>query len=245
MSEIQGPSRGDLARIAFVAAAVAGGLIASRYFSTRKVNAAERLADALLDTETLKEGVHNLSEASEKALAACATYLVSVANKAAEAVGASGGTEDTVGYSRTHTHPYTQVTATVLTEAMSPEQRLTYAVTIPDVGEVRGTRSVGTLKMSGLSPARPAVDTVQITLNKDYTAQVVTEFEVADYLVTGRSRLFGAATLRDSEGNVGRINIAHDGTVNGTVTRDAHVIGRFEGQVATGVRFRQNQIEGA
>ena len=49
----------------------------------------------------------------------------------------------------------------------------------------------------------------------------------------GHTRLFGSATLRDNRGNVGRINIGFDGTVTGTITRDARVIGRFEGKVAT------------
>lgn len=245
MSDMYGPTRGDIAKVALLATAALGGLIATRYLTARKVNAAERLADALLDTEELKEGVRNLAEHSEKALAACASYLVNVAHRASEAVGAAGGTEDPVGYSRTHTHPYSQAAATVLTEAISPDLRLTYAANIPAVGEVRGTRCVGNLKISGLSPARAAVDTVQITLSDGYTAQLETEFEVADYLVTGKSRLFGAATLRDSTGNVGRINIAHDGTVSGTVTRETKIIGRFEGQVTSGVRFRQNQLEGS
>lgn len=245
MAEPMAPARSDVIKIAILASAAVGGLIATRYLSGRKINGAERLADALLDTEALKEGVHGLSDAAtEKALAACAAYLVGVASRAAEGVGASGGAEDPVGYSRTHTHPYTEATATVLTEAVSPDQLLTYAVNLPQVGEVRGTRRIGSLKMSGLAPARPANDTVQMTLANDYTAQLESEFEVADYLMTGRSRLFGAATLRDNAGNVGRINIAHDGAITGTVTRDARIIGRFEGQVTQGLRFRQNQIEG-
>jgi hypothetical protein len=244
MAEVMAPARGDVVKVAILATAVVGGLVAGRYFSAKKINGAERLADALLDTDSLKEGLHTLSEATEKTLSACAAYLVGVASRASEGVGSSGGAEDPIGYSRTHTHPYTHTTATVLTESVSPEQLLTYAVNVPDVGEVRGTRRVGALKMSGLSPARPANDTVQITLPNGYTAQLESEFEVGDYLVTGRSRLFGAATLRDSEGNVGRINIAHDGAITGTVTREAKIIGRFEGQVTHGLRFRQNQIEG-
>ncbi|MCS6777353.1 MAG: hypothetical protein RMJ43_11590 [Chloroherpetonaceae bacterium] len=245
MFETYAPLRGSVARIALLAGAAVGGLIASRYFVARRINPGERLADALLDTTPLLEGRHHLSDTPEKALAACASYLIHVAYRATEALGVSGKSEDPVGYSRTHTHPYTQVTATVLTEATTPDLKYTYAVQIPDVGEVRGTRTVGSLRMSGLSPVRPITDVVQITLAEGYTAQIETEFEAADFLVTGRSRLFGAVTLRDNATNVGRINIAPDGCVTGTVTRDNRIVGRFEGQVSTGIHFRQNQIEGA
>ena len=68
------------------------------------------------------------------------------------------------------------------------------------------------------------------------------EFEITENLLTGFKRLHGAATLRDNRGNVARLNIAHDGVVNGTITRDAHIVGRFEGKVATGITFRQYQI---
>ena len=41
---------------------------------------------------------------------------------------------------------------------------------------------------------------------------------------------------------MGRINIGFDGTVTGTITREARVIGRFEGKVSTGVTFRQYDL---
>lgn len=245
MFEIHAPTRGSVARMALLAGAAVGGLIASRYFVARRVNPGERLADALLDTAPLSEGCHYLSDAPEKALAACASYLAHVAYRATETLGTSAKSEDPVGYSRTHTHPYTQVTATVLTEATTPELKYTYAVQIPKVGEVRGTHTVGPLRVSGLSPVRPITDIVQITLAEGYTAQIETEFEAADFLVTGRSRLFGAVTLRDNVTNVGRINIAPDGSVTGTVTRDNRIVGRFDGQIGAGIHFRQNQIEGS
>jgi len=163
-----------------------------------------------------------------------------VAYRAAAGEGVTA--EDPEGYSRTHEHPYTHATVTVLTEKHAPEHLLTYAVDLPDVGEVRGTRRVGAVHPAGLTPARPAIDTAQITLPHGYTAQLESEFEIADYLVTGQTKLFGAATLRDNRGNVARLNIAYDGGVSGTITRDAHVIGRFEGKVSTGVTFRQYEI---
>ena len=167
-----------------------------------------------------------------------------VAFQAAEGLGSVNKAEDPTGASRTHTHPYTGAAVTVLTEAAGAEQLLTYAVTIPNTGEVRGTRRVGSMKISGLSPARPTPDVAQISLTNDYSAQIETEFEVADYLITGKTRLFGKAHLRDNQGNVAQITIGYDGVISGSVTRDNRVIGRFEGKVAEGLNFKQFEIEG-
>ena len=229
------PTPGQVALLLALSVASVAGL---RLLAARKINGAERLAEALLDTEKLHEGARGLPDAGETVLAACAAYVVNVAYRAAEGQGLAGVQEDPIGYSRTHRHPYTHAVTTVLTESHAPDHLLTYAVTVPELGEIRGTRRVGALRVTGLSPARPAPDTVQISLAHDYTAQAETEFEIADYLVMGHTRLFGAATLRDNRGNVGRINIGFDGTVTGTVTRDARVVGRFEGKVAAGVTFK-------
>jgi hypothetical protein len=243
--------KGDVAKTLLLLSLAAGGLIASRYLGTRKVSAAERLAESLLDTERLRDAARKLSDSKEAGLAACAAYLVNFAYRAAEGIGAASGVEDPIGYSRTHTHPFTNVTATVLTEERpasgsthlegAPEPRqifLTYAVTIPEVGEVRGTRQMGGLQM-GLPPSRSVPDTLQITLPDGYTAQLESQFQVAESLVTGQPRLFGSATMRDNHGNVGRLIIAHDGVISGTITRDARVIGRFEGRAAHGLYFQQ------
>ena len=233
------PTRGQVAALIVLSVAGVAGL---RLLAARKINGAERLAEALLDTEKLNEAQRSLPEASETVLAACAAYVVGVAYRAAEGQGLAGVSEDPIGHSRTHTHPYTHAVTTVLTESHAPDHLLTYAVNLPEIGEVRGTRRIGALRVTGLSPARPAPDTVQITLTHDYTAQMETEFEIADYLVMGHTRVFGSATLRDNKGNVGRINIGFDGTVTGTITREARVVGRFEGKVSTGVTFRQYDL---
>lgn len=233
------PTRGQVAALIVLSVAGVAGL---RLLGARKINGAERLAEALLDTEKLNEAQRSLPEASETVLAACAAYVVGVAYRAAEGQGIGGVAEDPIGHSRTHNHPYTHAVTTVLTESHAPDHLLTYAVNLPEIGEVRGTRRIGGLRVTGLSPARPAPDIVQITLTHDYTAQMETEFEIADYLVMGHTRVFGSATLRDNKGNVGRINIGFDGTVTGTITREARVVGRFEGKVATGVTFRQYDL---
>lgn len=236
-------SKGDAIKTALLLVAAGGGLVAARYIERRHINGAERLANALLDTGKLTNAARTLPDSTECVLAACAAYAVNMAYRAAEGVGSAGGEEDPIGYSRTHTHPYSHVVATVLTEANAPEQLLTYAVTIPDVGDVRGTRRVGAVN-AGLPPTRPTPDAIQFSLADEYSAQFESEFEVGEYLVLGRTRLTGAATLRDNRDNVGRLNIAPDGAISGTITRNARVIGRFEGNAAHGLYFSQHQIEG-
>ncbi|HZO87390.1 MAG TPA: hypothetical protein VFB38_03560 [Chthonomonadaceae bacterium] len=242
MPEIQLPTKRDVAKVALLASAALGTVVASRYLGTRKISAAERLAESLLDVGRVPEMARDMPQATETVLAACAAYLIGAAYRASEGLGVASGAEDPVGFSRTLTHPYTHAAVTVLTEATSPEPILTYAVRIPDVGEVRGTRRIGPLRLAGLSLARPTPDTAQITLANGYTAQLESEFEVAEYLVAGRTRLFGTATLRDNRDNVGRVHLGYDGAVSGTITREGRVIGRFEGQLQNGVNFKQYQI---
>lgn len=235
------PRRGDVLRFSMLAGGAAALVAGARYFGAARSNAAERLVDSLLHTDKLRDATRDPATASEQRLAACAAYMLGVAYGAASGLFLTPN-EDPIGYSRSAVHPYTRAAATVLTEAHSPEQVLTYAVTVPDAGEVRGTRRVGAVHMAGLAPARPAPDVAQIAFEDGYTAQMETEFEVAEYL-TVKTRVFGAATLRDNRGNVGRLNVAYDGSIAGTITRDARVIGRFEGTVAKGLEFRQYQIE--
>ena len=243
MPEIFAPNKRDLATIAVVVVAGAGVLVASRYLGTRKINTAERFADALLDVERLKSAALHLDDNASAVLAGCAAYWVNVAASAAQSIGAPGSEDDPVGYSRTHTHSYTNATSTVLTESYVPEHRLIFAVAVPEFGEVRGARGIGSVKMSGLAPARPVPDALQITLKDGYTAQILAECEVADYVVTGKSRLFGSLTLRDNRDNAGRVNIAFDGAISGTITREAKVIVRYNGTLATGLNYQQNELE--
>lgn len=243
MPEITMPPKREVTKFVLIASTLAGSVIAARLLTNRKVSPTERLADALLDTERLRDAPSRLAEAPESALAACASYLVGVAYRSAEGIRATSGAEDAIGAGVSRTHPYTHAAATALTESNAPEHLVTYAVTIPNVGEVRGTRRLGGLHLAGLAPARPAQDTVQFTLPDGYTAQMESEFEIGEYLLTGRTRLFGSATLRDNRDNVGRLHIGYDGTISGTITRNARVIGRFEGRVSDKLQFKQYQIE--
>jgi hypothetical protein len=242
MADILG-KRWPVGTVLTLGAVAATGLLASRYFGTRKVSSAERLAEALLDIERLREANRNLPDASEAALAHCAAYLAEVAHRASAGMGVAAGAEDRVGFSRTQSHAYTGAVVTILTEADSPDRVLTYALDIPLVGEVRGTRKVGGVRMSGLTPVRRTPDTLQITLTDGYTAQLESDLMSPDFLTTGANRISGSVTLRDNRGNVGRLNIGNNGTLSGTVTRDAQVVGRFEGKVAQGLEFTRYQIE--
>ncbi|HZT42015.1 MAG TPA: hypothetical protein VFA07_07485 [Chthonomonadaceae bacterium] len=243
MPQVKLPPKREVVKTALIASTLAGGVLAARLLTGRKDNPAQRFTEALFATERLREATQQMAETPERMLAACAAYLLDVAYHSSEGLRARGGAEDAIGKSRTRVHPYTHVAATVLTEALAPEHVLTYAVTIPEVGEVRGTRRVGGLHISGHAPARPLQDTAQVTLEEGYTAQLESELEIGEYLVTGRTRLFGQMTLRDNRDNVGRLHIGYDGTVSGTITRNARVIGRFEGRVADGLQFKQYQIE--
>ena len=229
--------------IASLGALALGGLLGARYITTRKVSAAEQLADALLETETLRDVVRNKPDKSEKLLAACANYMVDVCYRSSEGMGMATGPNDPVGYNRMRTHQYNQVSVSVLTESHAPVQQLTYSVSIPEVGEVRGTRSIGRLKLNGFTPAYPMPDTTQVTLGEDYNAQMETDLHLSETLVTGRPQIFGAITLRDNQGNVGRVNLSNDGHVTGTITREGVIAGRFEGRLGEKVHFKSYQIE--
>ena len=234
------PSTGSILALATLAL---GGIVGARYLSTRKVSAAERLADVLLDTEPLREAARSSPDRPEARLAACANYLVDVCYRSAEGWGIGTGANDPIGHTRTATHRYTQASSSVLTEAHVPEHVLNYSVNIPDIAEVRGIRRHGPLALNGILPAYPVPETAQISLPDGYTAQMESDVHVTEAFVTGKARLFGAVTLRDNQGNVGRINIGTDGVINGTITRDARVVGRLDGRLGDAIEFKPYQIE--
>ena len=234
-----------LLQVTLLAASAAAAAVAARYYTTKNINCAETLSESLLDTDRLKDAVRDIPEMSEGLLAACAAYFTQFAARVAEGQGMPGSSEDIPGFSRTKQHPFTHSIATVITEENTPEQKLTYAVVIPSIGEVRGTRRTQNIRLALFPPSRPVFDTLQITLPNDYTAQIETELLMTESLSSWQTRLYGTAVLRDNRGNVGRFHIAMDGQITGAVTRDAHVIGRFEGKAPSDFRFRQYEIGSA
>ena len=230
--------------IAALATLVAGGLIGARFFKTKRVSTAERMTEALLNTETLKSGLTALPDHSEKLLASCADYFVNMCRNAAEGVGMSNGQSDPQGHTRLHSHKFTGAVASLITESIAPEQVLSYNVLIPGVGEVSGTRNVGGIRISGIFPVYPTPETAQVQLEGGYTAQLESALDVTDALLTGKARIQGSVMLRDNFGNVGRLNVASDESITGTITRDSRIVGRFEGNLSNRLRFTPYQIEG-
>jgi hypothetical protein len=236
---IRRPSVGQLA---LLTTAALTSVVAVRYFGSRKASAAERLTEGLLETTRLHTAIGHLPDASHLALAECGGYLLNVALRAAPGVGIARGDDDPIGSSRTQTHSFTGTTATVRTEAAAPDRTINYAVTIPDIGEVRGIRRVGALQMEGFVPAHATPDTVQIVLTDGYTAQIETDLHTAENMIVGKDRVFGSLALHDNQGNAGHIHVGFDGTLSGTITRDSRIVGRFEGKIAEGLRFTPYQI---
>ena len=114
---------------------------------------------------------------------------------------------------------------------------------MPDIAEVRGIRRHGPLALNGLLPAYTVPETAQITLADGYSAQIESEMNVTEGFVTGKARLFGVVTLKDNQGNIGRLNVSPDGIIHGTITRNARVVGRFDGRLGSVIEFKPYQIE--
>ena len=236
---IRKPSVGQ---IALLTGAALTSVVAVRYFGAQKANAAARLAEGLLDITRLQSAAQHLPDASDLALADCAAYLLSAAMRASTGVGVARGEDDPIGFSRTEKHGFTQAVVTVRTESAAPERRLNFAVAIPEVGEVRGTRRIGSLQMVGFIPAHATPDTVQLVLADGYTAQIEAELNTAETMLVGKERIFGSLAMHDNQGNAGLLQVGFEGALNGTITRDSRIVGRFEGKLTEGLRFTRYQI---
>ncbi|MBM3495134.1 MAG: hypothetical protein FJX72_12565, partial [Armatimonadetes bacterium] len=67
-------------RMAVFAGGAAAATAGARYVGSKRINASERLGQALLDTERLVESAKFSDAEPEAALAACTAYLVNVAH---------------------------------------------------------------------------------------------------------------------------------------------------------------------
>ena len=236
-------SKASTLGFAAVAALAAGGLIGARYFSLKKVSAAERMTEALLDSHPLKTACETPLTLSEKRMALCAEYFLTMNRRASEGVGVANSQKDPEGHNRVHSHKFTGAVASLVTESNSPEEVMSYSVSIPGVGEVTGTRHVGAMRMAGVYPVYPTPESIQIQMEGGYTAQIESELQVTDTLLTGKARLVGVVILRDSEGNVGRLNVGNDESISGTITRDSKVVGRFNGNLPGNLHLTPYQIQ--
>ncbi len=226
---------------AAVGLSAALGSVAARAISVRRICPAQSLADALLVTDSLPGAPIATGLLPEQLMTSCASYLVQV-NIAAAGQGLLGAQEDVAGRSRSASHSYSGAVSTVLTESAKDDQILTYAVNIPAVGEVRGTRRVGPLNLGHVPPTRTMMDTMQITLQDNYTVQMETDFQAAENVFLAHCRPSGPAVLRDNHGNTARIFLNNDGQVTGTVTRDSHIVGRIEGTASSQLSLRPSLI---
>lgn len=226
-------------------AAVAGGAAVAtagaRYVGSKRINAAEKLAGALMDARRLEEASGYSEDESEAALAACAAYLINAAHQAANGI-TGPPMVDAIGYERKAHDDRSGVSASVITTAHEPEARWQFDVDIPKVGRVTGSRRLKSSRFAGPKVHMSTPDTLSIRFDNGYTANIESDLEFNGHLLPvskPRTQVFGSASLSDNRGNVGRMRIEPGGEVSGTVTRGAEIIGRFEGSLAEGVTFRQ------
>jgi hypothetical protein len=233
-------------RRAAAAAVVAGGAAAAtagaRYAASKRINAAERLGNALLDAVQLEEASRYSAAESESALAACAAYLINMAHQAAAGITAPP-TIDPVGYERKVTGDRSS-TASVITTAHEPESRWQFEADIPGIARISGSRRLKSSRFKGPKVHMQTPDTVSIRFQNGYTANIESDLEFDSSLLPfsgPRTQVHGTAMLSDNRGNVGRMQIESGGGVSGTVTRGSEIVGRFEGSLSEGLTFRQYQ----
>lgn len=229
------------------AAAVAGGAAlataGARYVGSKRINAAQRLGEALLDTHELEKAAGFSASESEAALAACAAYLINMAHQAA--AGISGPpTIDAIGFERKIKSEKSHATATIITTAHEPEARWQFDVEVPGVARISGSRRLKSSRFTGPKVHMQTPDTLSIRFENGYFASIESDLEFSGNLLAiagPRTQIFGSASLSDNRNNVGRLQIAPSGEVSGTVTRGTEIVGRFEGSLSEGMTFRPYQ----
>lgn len=238
MSVQQPIKRNPLPFLLLASGTAALAVVGSRLYTTRKVNHAQELIEALLQIHSLREAQQNLPHNPTKALSCCLSYLLHMVYRSVENPFVM---EDPAGNSRTHRHPLGAV-ATVLTERLLPDAAWSFAVTMPHGGEVRGSRQVSYPKNRKLVASLALRDNLQIQLPGDYTAQLECEMSLSNKLWPGQARPAGIVVLQDNYNNVGRIRVVHDGSLMGTITRHGQIVGRVEGTMPNAFYFRQYQL---
>lgn len=230
--------------VAVAAATTAAVSAAAQYASSRRINAAERLGDALLDTSRLSEASGYAAAEPEAALAACAAYLIGTAQLAAN--GMSGPPAlDPIGFERKCTRAGDTAVATVVTTGHEPESRWRFDVDAPGVARVSGSRRLTAARLMGPRTVMRTPDSVSMRFENGYSANIESDMEFATGLLPGvgpRTLVHGTASLSDNRGNVGRVQIAPGGEVTGTITRGPDIVGRFEGSLQKGLTFHQRVL---
>lgn len=230
--------------------ALAGGAAllnaSARYASSKRMDASQKLADALLQIDRLKEASEIPDNETEAALAACSAYLINVAHQAAHGI-AGPPSFDSIGVEKTAKSADGITTATVITTALEPETRWQFELEATGIGRVSGSRRLTSARFTGHKVSMRTPDTVSIRLENGYFASIESDLEfsgnlLAAPLVGNATAVFGSASLSDNRGNVGLLKIAPDGSISGTVTRGSDIVGRFEGSLRTGMEFVQYPV---
>ena len=235
-----------LKKVAATAAIAGGAALATagtRYAASKRINAAEKLGEALLDTSRLDEAARYSANESEAALAGCAAYLINVAYQAASGISGPPAI-DPIGFERkVAPNKNGNGTASVITTAHEPEARWQFEVEAPGVARISGSRRLKSSRFSGPKVHMTTPDTVSIRFDNGYVANIESDLEFSANLLAlplnAKTAVFGSASLSDNRGNVGRMRIEPNGEVSGTITRGADVVGRFEGSLTEGMTFRQ------
>jgi hypothetical protein len=235
----------NILRKALGIVAVAGGAAVAtagaRYAASKRINAAERLGEALLDTQRLEEASRYTANESEAALAACAAYLINTAYQAAAGI-AGPPHIDAIGFERKVTKKGSDTVATIVTTAHEPESRWQFEVEVPCVARVSGSRRLKSSRFAGPKIHMSTPDTVSIRFENGYSVNIESDLEFSSNLLPfggPRTQLYGTANLSDNRRNVGLMRIEPNGEVSGTITRGTDIVGRFEGSLLDGVTFRQ------
>lgn len=231
-------------RRALVVAGVAGAGVAAtagaRYFGSKRFNAAEKLATALLEVGRLEDAARLSNTETEAALAACAAYLINAAYEAAAGI-TGPPTIDPVGTERKMTSERYDARATVITTTHEPESRWQFDVEFPSVARVTGSRRLKSSKFTGPSVSMQTPDTLSIRFENGYLVNIESDMEFSSNVLnpTSKTKITGNAWLSDNRQNVSRLKIDGKGEVTGTVTRGTDIVGRFEGSLQDGLTFRQ------
>ena len=233
-------------RKAVGAAVIASGAVVAtagaRYASSKRINAAQRLGEALLETDRLADATEYSAGESEAALAACAAYLINVAHQAAAGI-AGPPAVDAIGFERKVENSKTGGVARIITTAHNPEPRWQFEAEVPGIARISGSRRLVSSRFTGPKVHMRTPDTVSIRFENGYFASIESDMEFSGNLLalpmTASTQVYGSASLSDNRGNVGRVTIESSGAVSGTVTRGAEIVGRFEGSLEKGVTFQQ------
>ncbi len=228
-------------RVAAIASVGAATAAAGRYFSSRRVNAAQRLGEALLEDDHLREAQRYSDTESEAALASCAAYLINAAHYASEGI-VGPPANDPIGYERRVQHKGGGAFSSIITTAHEPEMRWQFQTEIPGIGQISGSRRLTNIGISKLSTQMKTPDTMSIRLPNGYSATLESDLKLSGPLLTvpwKKSTPHGVISLSDNKGNVGRLEILNGGQIQGTITRGSEIVGRFDGSLVNGLQFHQ------